>query len=54
MIEFGDITSFYGLLESFSIGLGIESFFFCSSFSRNSLAHVFVGVEAIVVGFEVE
>ena len=54
MIEFRDITNLFGLLESFTIGLGIESFSFCLSFLRNSSTHVSVGVEAIVVGFEVE
>ena len=54
MIEFGDITNLSGLLESFTIGLGIESFSVCSSFSRNSSVDVSVGVEAIVVEFEVE
>jgi hypothetical protein len=51
MIEFGDITSLFGLLESFTIRLIVESFSFSSSFSRNSSVDVFVGVEAIVVGF---
>ena len=54
MIEFRDITNLFELLESFTIGLGVESFLICSSFSRNSSVDVFVGVEAIVVEFEVE
>ena len=54
MIEFGDITILFGLLESFTIGLGIESFSFFLYFCRNSLVDVSVGVEAIVIGFEVE
>jgi hypothetical protein len=49
MIEFGDITSFSGLLDSFTIGLGVESFSIFSSFSRNSFVNVSVGVEAIVL-----
>ena len=51
---FRDITILFGLLGSFTKELGIEYFSFCSSFSRNSSTHVSVGVEAIVVGFEVE
>ena len=45
MIEFGDITILFRLLESFTIGLGVESF----SFFRNSLVDVSGCVEVIVV-----
>ena len=54
MIEFKDITSLSGLLQPFTIGLGVESSSVCSSFLRNSLTNVSIGVEAIVVEFEVE
>ena len=54
MIEFGDITSFFGLLESFTIGLDVEFFLVCSSFLKNSSVDVSVGLEAIVVEFEIE
>ena len=54
MIEVRDITNLSVLLESYTIGLGVESFSICSSFSRNSLVEVYVGVEDIVVEFEVE
>jgi hypothetical protein len=54
MIEFKDITSLSRLLESFTIGLGVASISICSSFSKNSSVNVMVGVEAIIVEFEVE
>jgi hypothetical protein len=52
--KFGNITILFGLLESFTIGSGVESFLVYSSFSRNSSVGVSIGVEAIVVEFEVE
>ena len=54
MIEFKYITNLSGLHESFTIRLGVESFLVYSSFSSNSSVYAFVGVEAIVVEFEVE
>ena len=54
MIEFRDITNFPGLLKSFTIGLGVDSFSICSSLSRNSPIVVSVNVEAIVVEVEIE
>ena len=54
MIELEDITSLFGLLESFTIALVVESFSFSSPFSRNSSVEVSVGVEDIVVELDVE
>ena len=54
MIEFRDITNFFGLLKSFTIGLGVDSFSIYSSLPRNSPIVVSINMEAIVVEVEVE
>ena len=54
MIEFRDITSLSGLLESLTTRLGVESFLICSSLLRNSSIGVSIGVEDIAVELDVE